>query len=135
MPFVWPDPISFLADIVTFVGIPVLSVTTYSLYKDAKKERENRTVSMGCMEFNDVDARVGVNLVPLKQITDVPRIGDEVYLPGETHDHKNYGGGLYKVLNVVFCYEEAPEINQPCPALPVKIIVDVRSITHSSGES
>ncbi|MBS1822646.1 MAG: hypothetical protein JST61_11850 [Acidobacteria bacterium] len=126
--FTWPDPISLVADAVTIVGVPILWFTFRGWFKEWKYEREHNTVSMGCMEFNNVDDRCGVNLVPLEDINAVPRIGDQVYLPGETHDRKHYGTGLYEVLNVVFCYGEAPEINQACPARPVKIIVDVRKI-------
>jgi hypothetical protein len=129
MCFTWPDPISFIADVVTLVGIPTLCVSTWNLYKQAKKAREPQSVSHGCLEFADEDERVGINLVPLEEVTAIPRAGDRVLLPGETHDRKNYGGGLYEVLSVEFTYLEAPdEVNQPCPALPSKIIVHVRSL-------
>jgi hypothetical protein len=129
MSFSWPDPISFFADVITLVGIPTLAYSTWSLYKQAKKAREPQTVSHGCLEFAYADIKCGINLVPLETVTAIPRIGDHVYLPGETRNFKNLGGGYYEVISVDFTYLEAPdEVDQPCPALPSKIIVKVRSL-------
>jgi hypothetical protein len=128
MSFTWPDPISFVADIVAIIGIPTLAVSTINLYQEAKKAREPQTVSYGCLEFCDIEDKCGVNLVPLEKATAIPRVGDQVYLPGETQDSKAYGRGYYEVLKVVFGYSEAPEIDQPCPALPAKIVVHVREL-------
>ncbi|MGA8086711.1 MAG: hypothetical protein WCA10_05345 [Terracidiphilus sp.] len=133
MDFQWPDPLGFVADVITIVGIPILYWTFRGAYKDWKYEHEHNIVTMGCIEFNSLDKECGVNLVPIKSVNAVPRIGDEVYLPGETHDGEPFGKGLYSVINVVFCYEEAPDIDQPCPARPVKIIVDVRKLEQSRG--
>ena len=128
MSFQWPDPISFVADIIAIVGIPALVVSTAKLYHDAKKAREPQSVSHGCLEFNDVDREVAINLVPLREVTAIPRAGDVVLLPGETVNDKNYGGGDYRVQSVEFSYlPAADEVDQPCPALPSKIIVNVRS--------
>jgi len=133
MSFSWPDPISFIADVVTLVCIPTISVSTWKLYKQVKKAREPQSVSHGCLEFADEDDRVGINLIPLEAVTAIPRVGDRVLLPGETHEFKNFGGGLYEVLSVEFTYLEAPdEVDQPCPALPSKIIVHVRSLSRRS---
>jgi hypothetical protein len=128
MSFTWPDPISFVADIVAIIGIPTLAVSTINLYREAKKAREPQTVSYGCLEFDDVDERCGINLVPLEMVTAIPRVGDQVFLPGETHDSKAYGLGYYEVLKVEFGYSEAPEIDQPCPARPAKIVVQARKL-------
>ncbi|MGO9650240.1 MAG: hypothetical protein ACLPOO_19585 [Terriglobales bacterium] len=128
MSFTWPDPISLVADVIAIFGIPTLVVSTLQLYREAKKAREPQTVSFGCLEFCNVEDNCGVNLVPLERITAIPRVGDRVFLPGETHDSQSYGSGYYEVLKVVFTYHEAPEIDQPCPALPAKIIVDVREL-------
>lgn len=128
MPFSWPDPISFIADIVTVIGIPALAVSTIKLYREAKKARAPQTVSYGCLEFYDEEEKCGVNLVPLEKITAIPRGGDHVFLPGETHDSKHYGSGYYEVIRVVFGYSEAPEIDQPCPAVPAKIVAHVREL-------
>jgi hypothetical protein len=128
MTFTWPDPLSFVADIISIVGIPTLAVSTWTLYREAKKARELRTVSEGCLEFYNVENRCGVNLVPLEKVTGIPRVGDRVFLPGETHDSKRYGMGYYEVLKVEFGYSEAPEVDQPCPALPAKIVAHVREI-------
>ncbi len=128
MLFTWPDPLGFVADIITVFGIPTLLVSNINLYREAKKAREPQTVSMGCLEFYDVEGKCGVNLVPLEHVMAIPRPGDEVYLPGETHDLKTYGQGYYEVLKVVFGYSEATEIDQPCPAVPAKIVVHVREV-------
>ncbi len=129
MSFQWPDPISFVADVIAIVGIPALFVSTAKLYKDAKKARKPQSVSHGCLEFSYVDRKIGINLVPLTEVTAIPREGDRVFLPGETRDRKNYGGGIYEVEDVAFSYLEAPdEVDQPCPALPSKIMVRVRSL-------
>lgn len=130
MSFAWPDPISFVADLIAIVGIPTLYVSTKTLYKDVKGAREPQAVSHGCLEFADADRRVGINLVPLKEVTAIPRAGDLVLLPGETRGMENRGAGLYRVLSVEFTYLEdyQGEVDQPCGALPAKIIANVRKI-------
>jgi hypothetical protein len=124
MPFRWPDPISLVADVVTVIGIPVLIATTYTLYREYRKSREIKNVSQDCLEFND--RNTGINLVPLEKAAAFPRPGDIVFLPGETHDGKNYGGGEYEVERIAFTFHEAPEIDQPCPAVPSKVVAYVR---------
>lgn len=129
MSFTWPDPISFVADIIAIVGIPTLFVATKNIYRDVKKAREPQSVSHGCLEFSYADRKIGINLIPLKEVTAIPRAGDRVFLPGETHNGKNLSGGIYEVQDVAFSYLEAPdEVDQPCPALPSKIMVRVRSL-------
>lgn len=132
MTFTWPDPISFVADIIAIVGIPTLYVATKNLYKDVRRSREPQAVSHGCLEFGRADDKTGINLVPLTEVTAIPRPGDMVLLPGEYVDHKNYGGGLYRAESVFFTYLPADpkEVDQPCPALPSKIIVNVREIRN-----
>ena len=131
MTFQLPDPISLVADIIAIVGIPTLAVSTTKLYKGAKKARQPQRVSHGCLEFSYVDQRCGINLVPLTEVTAIPRAGDRVFLPGETRSGENLGGGLYEVEDVAFSYLEAPdEVDQPCPALPSKIMVRVRSLSN-----
>ena len=120
----WPDPVSFVADVVSIVGIPVLVVTTYKLYREYLKSREIKNVSQDCLEFNE--QKVGINLVPMEKVAAFPRPGDIVFLPGETHEGRNYGGGEYEVERVAFTFHEAPEIDQPCPAVPSKVIAYVR---------
>ena len=128
MPFQSPDPISLVADVVTFVGIPALSWTTYQLWQELRRERAERkafkSVSQDCLEFSD--GRVGINLVPLERVAAFPRPGDLVFLPGETREGKNYGGGEYEVEKIGFSFNEAPEVDQPCPAVPSKVIAHVR---------
>jgi hypothetical protein len=124
MVFTWPDPISLVADIVTIIGIPVLVVTTDRLYREYSKSRAVKHVSQDCLEFNE--NKTGINLVPLERVAAFPRPGDIVFLPGETHEGKNYGGGEYEVEKVAFTFNEAPEIDQPSPAVPSKVVAYVR---------
>ncbi len=135
MGFSWPDPISLLADAITIVGLPTLVWSTLRLWFDLRRERaaavERRAeaerreiVSVGCLQFSDEQA--AINLVPLERVPALPRPGDLVFLPGETRDGKNWGGGEYEVERLSFTFLEAPEIDQPCPAVPSKVIAHVR---------
>jgi hypothetical protein len=126
MAFQLPDPLSLLADIVTFVGIPSLGIGTWKLWNDLKKDRidagHRKIVSQGCIDFQHQG--VSINLVPFEKLAALPRPGDFVDLPGETRDGKNSGRGKYEVERVGFTFLEAPEIDdQPCPAVASKIIV------------
>src|SRR5260370_32271655 len=107
MVFIWPDPISVAANAVTFVGVPTLAWSTWRLWRDQKKDRAEEAerrieathqeiVSQGCVDFEDTLGRAGINLVPLKKVSVLPRPGDFVMLAGETRDGKNYGGGEYE---------------------------------------
>jgi hypothetical protein len=132
----WRNLISLFADIIGIVGIPALAVSTLGLYRDVRKAREPQTVSHGCLEFGRADDKTGINLVPLSEVMAIPRAGDVVLLPGEYCDHKNYGGGTYKVESVVFSYLRADpkEVGQPCPALQSKITINVRDIQVENAE-
>ena len=99
-------------------------MTTRNLYKEYLKSKEIKNVSQDCLEFTE--QKVGINLVPLERVAAFPRPGDTVFLPGETHEGKNYGGGEYEVERVAFSFHEAPEIDQPCPAVPAKVVACVR---------
>jgi hypothetical protein len=138
MPFQWPDPISLAADVVTFVGVPVLGWTMYKIWAELRRERAERkafkSVSQDCLEFSD--DQVGINLVPFERVAAFPRPGDIVILPGETRDGVNLGAGVYEVDRVSFTFLEAPEIDQPCPAVPSKVIAHVRKRVRprSSGD-
>ena len=127
MAFAWPDPISLIADVVTIIGLPAIVVTTWSLYREFRKERAERKklISEGCLEFLDSQQRVAVNLVPLDRVPSLPRPGDRVFLPGEG---VNYGAGQYEIESISFTFEEAPNIGQPCPAVPAKVVARVRRI-------
>jgi hypothetical protein len=132
------DAISLLVDVIALVGVPTLAWNTWKLRKDFRKDRaeeaERRTeakhqeiVSQGCLEFLDTGEKVAINLVALKKVTGLPRPGDLVMLPGETHNRQTLGAGEYEVERVSFGFQEAPEVtDQPCPAVPSKIIVYVR---------
>lgn len=122
----WLAVINLVADFVAIVGVPVLVVTLRNLYREYRKGREIKTVSEGCLEFNE--RRTGINLIPLEMVAVFPRPGDIVFLPGETHEGKNYGGGEYEVEKMSFSFREAPEIDQPCPAIPAKVVAYVRKV-------
>jgi hypothetical protein len=117
----WLD---LIADAVTIIGIPALAITTCRLYREYAKSREVKNVSQDCLEFTERDT--GINLVPLERVAAFPRPGDIVFLPGETVEGRNYGGGRYEVERVSFTFSEAPEIDGPCPAVPSKVIAFVR---------
>jgi hypothetical protein len=53
MTLAWPDPFSFIADVITMVGIPTLVVTNYRLYREYAKSRQVKNVSQDCLEFNE----------------------------------------------------------------------------------
>jgi hypothetical protein len=131
----WLEVVGHVADVITIVGLPTLIWSTMRLWGELRKERvevvlrraeeqRRQVVSVGCLEFTDADAVI--NLVPLEKMAAVPRPGDFVSLPGETAGGKNYGGGEYQVEKVSLTFLEAPEIDQPCPAVPSKVIVHVR---------
>jgi hypothetical protein len=135
MSFQWPDPISLVADAVTIVGLPALVWSTWKLWGEFQAEKRaavlhraeeerRQTVSVGCLQFSE--GRTGINLVPLEEISVFPRPGDFVFLPGETREGRNWGSGEYEVERVSFTFLEAPEIDQPCPAVPSKVIAHVR---------
>jgi hypothetical protein len=80
MAFTWPDPISFAADVITFVGVPTLAWSTWKLWQDQKTDRaeeaERRAeakhreiVSQGCVDFEDTRMGVGINLVPFEKLS------------------------------------------------------------------
>src|SRR5713226_7084493 len=88
------DVISAIPGVIAIIGVPVLWVSTRKLLHEVRERREIKIVSQGCLEFSG--AKAGINLVPLEMVTVVPRPGDTVYLPGETHNRQNYGGGVYE---------------------------------------
>jgi hypothetical protein len=124
MAFNWPDPISFVADVIAIIGIPTLAVANLQLYREYLERRKLKNVSQDCLEFTDRDT--GINLVPLERVAAFPRPGDIVFLPGETIEGKNYGAGQYEVERVAFTFHETPEIDGPCPAVPSKVVAYVR---------
>jgi hypothetical protein len=130
MTFPWLDSVGHVADFVTIIGVPALAWSTYQLWGELRRQREERkaikTVSQDCLEFSDLHQRVAINLVPLDRVTVIPRPGDFVFLPGETHDGKIFGRGDYEVEKISFGYAEAPEIDQPCPAVPYKVVAFVK---------
>jgi hypothetical protein len=133
MPFTWPDPISFVADIVTIVAIPTLGVATWNLYKQVKDSRKLRGVTEESVTFYDVAKKTGINVVPFKNVMTVPRVGDHLYLPGETDQHRRYGTGWYEVVSVDFYYRESQELDYPVPATPLVIQVNVRQLADHSN--
>lgn len=123
------DVVSVIAGTIAIIGVPLLWVSTRKLYREFRESREAKIVSVGCLEFSDEKA--AINLVPLEMMTVMPRPGDIVHLPGETHNNLNYGGGIYEVERVSFSFFDAPEVDQPCPAKPSKVIAHVRERQHA----
>ena len=125
----WLDLVGHVADVVTIFGLPVLAAGTWQLAREIRRERAERKVMKGvsqdCLEFYDYQEKVGVNLVPLDRVHAFPRPGDCVFLPGETHEGKNFGGDEYEVERIAFTFLEAPEIDQPCPAVTGKVVAYV----------
>ena len=133
MYFAWPDPVSLIADIVTIIGVPVLAVSTWKLYRTVREARKPKGVGEDCINFYDVAARCGINLVPIRNITAIPRTGDVVSLPGETDDERNDGGGRYEVVGVEFYYREDREPDRPTAATPLAIHINVKRLVDFSG--
>lgn len=123
----WRDLLSLISDIVGLLGIPVLIATTWTLFREIRKERAERKalkiVSEGCLEFLDSEHKIGINLVPMERVPIMPRPGDSVYLPGEGPE---YGAGGYEVDRVTFFFSEALDVNQPSPAALSKVTAFVR---------
>ena len=71
---------------------------------------------------------VAINLVPLEVVKVLPRPGDVVFLPGETREGVNLGGAEYEVEKSVlqFIAKSLTTLDQPCPAVPAKIVAYVR---------
>jgi hypothetical protein len=124
--------LSLIADIMMIIGVPVLVVSMYKLYREYRRERAERGtikgISEDCLEFYDRQENVAINLIPLETIRVLPRPGDFVFLPGETRDGVNLGAAEYEVEKVTFDFREAPEVDQPCPAAPAKVVAYVRKI-------
>ncbi len=133
MMYSWLDVVGHVADVVTILGVPLLAAGTWQLVRETRRERAERKalkiVSQDCLEFYDPRQKVGVNLVPLERVLAFPRPGDRVLLPGETREGKNLGGGQYEVESITFTFFEAPEVDQPCPAVPSKVIARVRKVS------
>src|SRR5690348_11854371 len=85
-------------------------------------------VSEDCLEFYDRQVNVAVNLISLGTTWVLPRPGDFVFLPEETRDGVDLGAAEYEVEKVSSNFREAPEVDQPCPAVPAKVVVYVRRI-------
>lgn len=132
MNFQWPDPISLVADIVTFIGIPLLFYSTNELYREFKELRKMRGVTENCVTFFDVDTKCTINAVPFKKTGAIPRVGNYVYLPGERDGDRSYGDGKYKVLEINFHYREDHEAHPFIPASASAIEIHVRKIASLS---
>lgn len=133
MSFTWPDPLSLVADVVTIIGVPVLAVSIWKLYQDAKEARKLKGVGEDCLNFYDITAKCAINLVPVKDFSIVPRVGDIVSLPGETDEERNYDGGRYEVVSVEFYYREDRKSHRPSSATPLAIQINVKKLIDYSG--
>jgi hypothetical protein len=131
----WPDPVSFLADIVTILGVPLLFVANRALYREVKKAHQLKGVGEDCLIFHDVNGKCAINLAPYGNSAVVPGKGDVVTLPGETSEAKNYGGGRYEVVSVEFHYRQDRKSDRPCPATLITIEVNVKKLADFSENS
>jgi hypothetical protein len=124
--------LNLIAEIVTIIGVPVLVVSMFKLYREYQRDRAGRRTIQGvredCVEFYDRQENVVVNLIPSEMIRVLPRPGDFVFLPGETREGVNLAAAEYEVEKVSFDFREAPEVDQPCPAAPAKVVAYVRRI-------
>lgn len=132
MNFQWPDPISLVADVVTFIGIPVLVYSTKGLYREFNELRKTKGVSEDCVTFWDVGTKCAINNVPFKKTGVIPRVGDFVYLPGERDGDHSYGDGKYQVVEINFHYREDRDGHPFIPASASAIEIHVRKIAGLS---
>jgi hypothetical protein len=58
-------------------------------------------VTEDCLVFYDLERKVGVNVIPLKDFDFLPRVDDVVYLPGTVGK-----GGLYKIDSIEHHYRD-----------------------------
>lgn len=128
----WLDWLNLIADIVTMIGVPVLAVSTWKLYQDAKEARKLKGVGEDCLNFYDLDAKCKINLVPFRNTGAIPGVGDIVSLPGETDETGSYGTGRYKVMGVEFYYREDRKSDRPTAAIPLAIEINVKKVTDHS---
>ena len=69
------------------VGLPTLAATYYQAWKTRQESREARQgllYSENCLDFILEDG-TSINLVPLETLHSLPKPGDIVLLPGNTH--------------------------------------------------
>ncbi|HUY81603.1 MAG TPA: hypothetical protein VMU92_07760 [Acidobacteriaceae bacterium] len=132
MNFPLPDPISFFADVVTFVGIPALLYSTRGLYREFREVRRVKGISEDCVTFWDVERKCAINSVPFKKTGTIPRVGEFVYLPGERDGNRSYGDGKYEVVEIDFQYREDREAHPFIPASASAIEIHVRKVASLS---
>ena len=124
MSLTWMDWTGLAAEAITFIGLPTLALSMWRLWREVQNERleaDERRAEEACREIVSVgcqfsDEHAAINLVVLEKVVAFPRPGHIVFLPGETRDRRNWGGGTYDVERVSSQFFEAPEINQPCGA-------------------
>jgi hypothetical protein len=129
----WPESISLTADVVTLLGIPILIAGTVALFFQLRADRQLKGVGEDCLNFFDVDRKVTVNVVPYKATPAIPRVGETVYLPGETEGEMGWGTGQYQVVGVEFRYREDRASGRPAAALPLAIEISVRRLFDFTG--
>jgi hypothetical protein len=132
MTFQWSDLISLAADIVTFIGIPVLVYATNGLYREFKELRKVKGITEDCVTFWNVKTKCTINAVPFKKTGAIPRVGDYVYLPGERDGDRSYGDGKYKVVEINFHYREDRDAHPFIPAVTSAIEIHVDKIASLS---
>jgi hypothetical protein len=125
--------ISTYAELVGFaIGLPAVIGTYYESFKarqEARREREGRLHSLGCLEFVSGDGEC-INLVPLETLHSLPRAGDVILLPGEgVGASKQFLPGSYLVESVEHFYTRVDRKGcRPQEARLTKAVAKVTSL-------
>jgi hypothetical protein len=87
-------------------------------------------VGEGCIDFYDETAKISVNLVPLEKIANIPRIGEQVLLPGTPGPGKR-DGGVFQVSSVLHSFgsDENDDMSGLNPARLLQITVRVKRLS------
>ena len=85
-------------------------------------------VGEGCVDFYDETAKISINLVPFEKTANIPRIGEQVYLPGTPGKRD---GGLFQVSSVLhsFGFDENDDLPGLNPARLLQITVTVKRLS------
>jgi len=76
-----------------------------------------KTIGDGCVIFTDGD--VGINSVLIADTPYIPRVCEDVFLPGE----QGAGRGIYKVTCVMHSYQEVTNPDEASPAKLNRVMV------------
>jgi hypothetical protein len=123
----WLDCFSLVADVVTVVGVPSLWYANRQLWKQYQESHKMEIVSENCLEF--LAPGRAINLVPLKTLPVLPRVGEIVDLPAERGAESEIGSYRVERLDHVFVRPPDDQVTQPVPAVLGKVIARVSRIS------